>query len=46
MADLSEIRMPVKDEMAQFESYFGKTMQSETCSRSFSIISSGARVNK
>ncbi|MDY0097919.1 MAG: polyprenyl synthetase family protein [Bacteroidales bacterium] len=29
MADLSEIRMPVKNEMAQFEAYFGKTMQSE-----------------
>ena len=29
MADLSEIRVPVKAEMAQFEAYFGKIMRSE-----------------
>lgn len=29
MADLADIRKPVIKEMAQFESYFGRTMQSE-----------------
>jgi len=29
MSDLSNIRKPVENEMAQFEAYFGKTMQSE-----------------
>jgi octaprenyl-diphosphate synthase len=29
MPDLASIRKPVKDEMAQFESYFGKTMSSD-----------------
>ncbi|MBW6502214.1 MAG: polyprenyl synthetase family protein [Bacteroidales bacterium] len=29
MSDLTNIRKPVKNEMAQFEAYFGKTMQSE-----------------
>jgi octaprenyl-diphosphate synthase len=29
MPDLREISKPVKEEMSRFESYFGKTMQSE-----------------
>jgi len=29
LSDLTNIRKPVKNEMAQFEAYFGKTMQSE-----------------
>ena len=29
MSDLGNIKRPVKEEMAQFEAYFGRTMQSK-----------------